>query len=162
MNLIYYPNKFLDKQVKVFDIENPPVDPKELKDNMLDIMLSNNGIGLAANQVEFDGQVFVMGDKESNSTICINPQILQHTEETQMDMEGCLSFPGMYVKVTRPKEILAEWYDENLEKQTVKIEGYSAKCFLHEWDHLQGVTFKDRVSKLKWDMATKKARKYNV
>jgi len=159
MNLIYYPNKFLDKQVKPFDLDNPPVDPKELKDNMVDIMLSNNGIGLAANQVEFDGQVFVMGDKENNTTILINPQILQHTQETVQDMEGCLSFPGIYVKVTRPKDILAEWYDENLEKQTAKIDGYTAKCFLHEWDHLQGITFKDRVSKLKWSMATKKARK---
>jgi|TARA_B110000238_G_C15868259_1_gene328193 peptide deformylase len=159
MNLIYYPNKFLDKQVKPFDLDNPPVDPKELKDNMVDIMLSNNGIGLAANQVEFDGQVFVMGDKENNTTILINPQILQHTQETVQDMEGCLSFPGIYVKVTRPKDILAEWYDENLEKQTAKIDGYTAKCFLHEWDHLQGITFKDRVSKLKWNMATKKARK---
>ena len=159
MNLIYYPNSFLEKQVKAFDIENPPVDPKELKANMVEIMLNNNGIGLAANQVEFDGQVFVMGDKEDNATICINPQILQHTEETVQDIEGCLSFPGIYVNVTRPKEILAEWYDENLEKQTVKVSGYSAKCFLHEWDHLQGVTFKDRVSKLKWNMALKKARK---
>ena len=159
MNLIYYPNKFLDKQVKPFDLDNPPVDPKELKGNMVDIMLSNNGIGLAANQVEFDGQVFVMGDKENNTTILINPQILQHTQETVQDMEGCLSFPGIYVKVTRPKDILAEWYDENLEKQTAKIDGYTAKCFLHEWDHLQGITFKDRVSKLKWNMATKKARK---
>ncbi len=159
MNLIYYPNKFLDKQVKDVDIENPSVDLKELKDNMIDIMLSNNGIGLAANQVEFDGQVFVMGDKEDNATICINPKILQHTQDTVQDMEGCLSFPGIYVNITRPKDILAEWYDENLEKKTVKIEGYSAKCFLHEWDHLQGVTFKDRVSKLKWNMATKKAQK---
>ena len=159
MNLIYYPNSFLNKQVKAFDIETPPVDPKELKANMVEVMLNNNGIGLSANQVEFDGQVFVMGDKADNATICINPQILQHTEETVQDMEGCLSFPGIYVNVTRPKEILAEWYDENLEKQTVKISGYSAKCFLHEWDHLQGVTFKDRVSKLKWDMANKKAKK---
>jgi peptide deformylase len=160
MNLIYYPNSFLDKQVKVFDIDNPVVDPKELKANMVEVMLDNNGIGLSANQVEFDGQVFVMGDKKDNATICINPQILQHTEETVQDIEGCLSFPGIYVKVTRPKEILAEWYDENLEKQTVKINGYSAKCFLHEWDHLQGITFKNRVSKLKWDMANKKARKF--
>ena len=59
MNLIYYPNSFLDKQVKDFDIENPPVDPKELKKNMVQIMLDSNGIGLSANQVEFDGQVFV-------------------------------------------------------------------------------------------------------
>ena len=125
---------------------------------MVEIMLNNNGIGLAANQVEFDGQVFVMGDKEDNATICINPQILQHTEETVQDIEGCLSFPGIYVNVTRPKKY-SEWYDENLEKQTVKVGGYSAKCFLHEWDHLQGVTFKDRVSKLKWNMAVKKATK---
>ena len=144
----------------MFDIDNPVVDPKELKANMVEVMLDNNGIGLSANQVEFDGQVFVMGDKKDNATICINPQILQHTEETVQDIEGCLSFPGIYVKVTRPKEILAEWYDENLEKQTVKINGYSAKCFLHEWDHLQGITFKNRVSKLKWDMANKKARKF--
>ena len=62
-------------------------------------------------------------------------------------------------KVKRPKEILAKFYNEHLQEQIVKIEGYSAKCYLHEWDHLQGVTFKDRVSKIKWDMATKKARK---
>ena len=82
-----------------------------------------------------------MGDKAENSTICINPTILQHTKETVLDIEGCLSFPGIYVKVQRPKEILAEWYDENLEKKQAKIEGYSAKCFLHEWDHLQGITY---------------------
>ena len=162
MNLIYYPNSFLDKQVKVFDIDNPVVDPKELKANMVEVMLDNNGIGLSANQVEFDGQVFVMGDKKDNATICINPQILQHTEETVQDIEGCLSFPGIYVKVTRPKEILAEWYDENLEKQTVKIDGYSAKCYLHELDHLLGITMKDRVSKLKWDMAKKKSYKFKT
>ena len=76
MNLIYYPNSFLNKQVKAFDIETPPVDPKELKANMVEVMLNNNGIGLSANQVEFDGQVFVMGDKEDNATICINPHTL--------------------------------------------------------------------------------------
>ena len=57
------------------------------------------------------------------------------------------------------KEILATWYDENLEQKKSKIEGYTTKVFLHEWDHLQGVTFKDRVSKMKWDMAKKKAIK---
>ena len=159
MNLIYYPNDFLDKKVKDIDIDNIDFDPKELKQNMVDIMLANNGIGLAANQVEFDGQVFVMGDKESNSTIHINPVILQHTAEKVLDTEGCLSFPGIYVKVSRPKEILAEWYDENLEKKQAKITGYTAKCFLHEYDHLQGITFKDRVSKLKWNMAEKKLQK---
>ena len=161
MKLVYYPDPILDQQLTSFDVENPPIDTKQLKEDMTNTMLESNGIGLSACQVGLDYTVFVMGDSKENSTICINPVILQHTEETVTETEGCLSFPNIFVKVKRPKEILAEWYDENLEKQTVKIEGYSARVFLHEWDHLQGITFKDRVSKLKWDMAKKKAKKYD-
>jgi peptide deformylase len=159
MKLLYYPNEFLDRQVKEVDLENLTFDPVEIKQQMVDIMLANNGIGLAANQIGLDAQVFVMGDSANNSTLCINPTVLQYTSDTTVDVEGCLSFPNVFVKINRPKEILAKFYNENLEECVVKIEGYSAKCYLHEWDHLQGITFKDRVSKLKWDMATKKARK---
>lgn len=159
MNLLYYPHEFLDRQVTAVDLENLSFDPVELKKQMVDIMLSNSGIGLAANQIGLDAQVFVMGDSVANSTICINPTVLQYTSDTVTDVEGCLSFPNVFLKITRPKEILAKFYNENLEECVVKIEGYSAKCYLHEWDHLQGITFKDRVSKLKWDMAQKKARK---
>ena len=159
MNLIYYPNNFLEKEVKDVDFENPSFDPIELKNQMIDTMLSHNGIGLAANQIGLDAKVFVFGDSKENSTICFNPTILQYTKETVLDLEGCLSFPDIYVKVKRPKEILAKWYDENFEEQVVKIEGYSAKVYLHEFDHLVGITIKDRVSKLKWNMAEKKAKK---
>ena len=159
MKLLKYPDEFLSKQVKAVDLDNPGFDPAELKKEMTELMLASNGIGLSANQVGLDAQVFVMGDSVENSTICINPTVLQYTEETVDDIEGCLSFPNIYVKIKRPKEILAEWYNEKLEKQTVKIEGYSAKCYLHELDHLLGITFKDRASKLKWNMAEKKARK---
>ena len=159
MNLVYYPDPFLDRQVKEVDLENPSFNPVDLKEQMVDFMLSNNGIGLSANQIGLDAQVFVMGDSKENSTICINPTVLQYTSETVLDIEGCLSFPNLFVKVKRPKKILAKWYNEDLEEQIVKIEGYSAKCYLHEWDHLHGITFKDRVSKIKWDMANKKARK---
>ena len=159
MKLITYPNEILEREVKDVDLENPGFDPVELKKEMVDFMIANNGIGLSANQVGLDAKVFVMGDSVENSTMCINPTVLQYTEETVDDIEGCLSFPNVFVKIKRPKEILAEWYNEKLEKQTVKIEGYSAKCYLHELDHLLGITFKDRASKLKWNMAEKKARK---
>ena len=56
---------------------------------------------------------------------------------------------------------IIEYQDENLKEISTKVIGYSAKCFLHEWDHLQGITFKDRVSKLKWDIAKQKSRKIN-
>jgi peptide deformylase len=160
MKLVYYPSPILNKQLEAFNLEQPQVDPKELKEQMVNLMIESNGIGLSACQVGLDLQVFVMGETKEDSIICINPTVLQHTEEVVDDYEGCLSFPDMYVKVKRPKEILAQFYDENLEQQTVKISGYSARCYLHEWDHLQGITFKDRVSKLKWDRAKKKAKKY--
>jgi peptide deformylase len=159
MKLIYHPNEFLSKQLTLVDLENITFNPKELKQQMVDFMLANNGIGLAANQIGLDVSVFVMGDSVTNSSMCINPTVLQYTEETTVDVEGCLSFPGIYVKVKRPKEILAEYYNENLEKQIVKITGYSARCYLHELDHTLGITFKDRVSKVKWDMAQRKSKK---
>jgi len=159
MNLIKYPNEILEREVKDVDLENLEFDPVELKKEMVEFMIANNGIGLSANQIGLDAKVFVMGDSVENSTMCINPTVLQYTSDTQDDIEGCLSFPNVFVKIKRPKEILAKYWNENLEECTVKIEGYSAKCYLHEMDHLLGITFKDRASKLKWDMATKKARK---
>jgi peptide deformylase len=160
MNLIKYPNEILSREVKDVDLTNPGFDPVALKAEMVEFMLANNGIGLAANQIGLDAKVFVMGDSVENSTMCINPTVLQYTSDTQDDVEGCLSFPNIFVKIKRPKEILARYWNENLEECTVKIEGYSAKCYLHEMDHLMGITFKDRVSNLRWDMAQKKARKF--
>ena len=159
MNLVYYPSPILDKELEDFNLEKPQYDPKQLKTDLVKCMLESDGIGLSACQVGLDFKAFVMGDSETNSTLCINPTVLQFTEDTELEVEGCLSFPNVYVKVKRPREILAEYYDENLEKQVVKISGYSARCYLHELDHCLGITFKDRVSKLKWDMAKKKAKK---
>ena len=159
MKLVYYPDPILDTELADFDLENPQYDPKQLKEDMTKIMLESHGIGLSACQVGLNFKAFVMGDSPENATIHINPTVLQYTEETVTEIEGCLSFPNMYVKIKRPKEILAEFYNENLEKQTAKISGYSARCYLHELDHCLGITMKDRVSKLKWDMAQKKARK---
>jgi len=159
MKLLYYPNEFLSREMKTVNLENPSFDPKELKTQMIDFMLSNNGVGLAANQIGLDAKVFVFGDSTSNSTFCINPTVLQYTKDTQYEVEGCLSFPNTYVKIRRPKEILAQFWNENLEECIVKISDYSAVVYLHELDHTLGITIKDRVSKLKWDMAAKKARK---
>ena len=159
MKLVYYPAEILSREVKAVDLENPGFDPVALKAEMVEFMLANNGIGLAANQIGLDAKVFVMGDSVENSTMCINPTVLQYTSDTQDDIEGCLSFPNVFVKIKRPKEILAQYWDENLKECVVKIEGYSAKCYLHEMEHLLGITMKDRASKLKWDMAAKKARK---
>tara|TARA_B110000046_G_C12921304_1_gene367259 strand:- start:22 stop:507 length:486 start_codon:yes stop_codon:yes gene_type:complete len=159
MKLVYYPNEILSRELKDVDIENPGFDPVELRKEMVNFMITANGIGLSANQINMDAKLFVMGDSVENSTMCINPTVLQYTEETVIETEGCLSFPNVFVKIKRPKEILAHYWNEKLEECTVKIEGYSAKCYLHEMDHVLGITMKDRASKLKWNMAAKKAKK---
>ena len=76
-----------------------------------------------------------------------------------LDWEGCLSFPGVFVKINRPSWVVVEYQNEKGEIVNGKVEGYDARCYLHECDHLNGITYKDRVSKMKWDMATKRANK---
>lgn len=159
LKLVKAPAEILERQLAEVNIEDPGFDPKELKERMVDIMINTGGIGLSACQVGLDVQVFVMGDSKEDALICINPVVLQHTVDTQLEYEGCLSFPAMYVKIQRPKEILVQYYDENLEQQTIKITDYPARVFLHEYDHLQGITMKDRVSKMKWDRAALKKDK---
>jgi len=161
MKLVKYPEEILARKLKEVDLANPGFNPVELKKQMVEFMLESKGIGLAASQVGIDASIFVMGNSVANSTMCINPSVLEYTAETAVDPEGCLSFPGVFVDVKRPKEILAEYWDENLVKQTVKIIGYSAKCYLHELDHVLGITMKDRVSNVKWNQAKKKAKKIN-
>jgi len=159
MKLLYYPDRFLEKTVDPVNIENPGFDPVELKEQMLECMFKHGGLGLSANQVGLDQQVFVMGDTRKNSTLCINPQILEHTNKTTVDAEGCLSFPDIYLNIERPSEILVTHWNENLEQVTERVTGYSARVYLHEYDHLLGITFRDRVSKVRWDMAAKRAKK---
>ena len=159
MNLLYYPNKFLDKKLDTVEIENMDFDPNELKAEMSDIMLSNQGIGLSASQVGLNKQLFIMGNTRDDIVMVINPRVLEHTERTTLAHEGCLSFPNLFMTVTRPAEILVEYYDENLELVTQPVSEYSARLFLHEFDHLNGITFKDRVTRMKYDLAKKKADK---
>ena len=91
MKLIYHPNEFLERKVQPVDLDNPSFDPKELHKEMIELMLSSHGIGLSANQIGLDQQVFVMGDKPDNTNMCINPTVIEYTEETVLDLEGCFN-----------------------------------------------------------------------
>lgn len=159
MNLVYYPDPILAKACSEVNLEDPGFDPVELKEQMVKVMLEKNGLGLSAPQVGLDYQLFVMGEKEDASVMVINPEIVDVSDETLLDVEGCLSFPDMFVNIQRPKDVKAIWYNEKLERQEGLISGYGARCFLHEFDHLHGVVYKDKVSRLKWDRATKKKAK---
>ena len=163
MKLIYHPNEWLEKKVAPFDFEKH--DAKKVEADMISIMEKNQGVGLSANQVELDAQIFIikptgLKDHEDGKPIAlINPKIEAVTEDMELGVEGCLSYPGLYLKVNRPKGLVVEYLD--LDKKECKIEllGWNARIFGHEYDHLYGINFTDRVSKLRLEMAKKKQKK---
>ncbi len=138
-------------------------DAKQLEKDMIDFMLANKGIGLAANQIGLDKRVFVMGSNNIEGFpapfAVFNPVIKEVSEEQVLDQEGCLSYPGLYLMVKRPAWAIAEYQDSDGNLKEIRVDGYLAKCFQHEYDHLNGICFVDKVSQMKLNLAMKKLRK---
>lgn len=161
MKITKFPDPILREKLPDFDFTNPDIDPKELEKQMLEFMYAHDGIGLAANQVGVKARMFVMGYKDNPEAgmAFFNPMIVANTEKLDELEEGCLSFPGIYVKIKRPSAIKARWQNSSGKWEEGEFDGYNCKCFLHEFDHLEGITYQDRVSPLKWALATKKLKK---
>ena len=161
MQLIQSPNSFLTRKVKPFDFNE--LDTKQISGEMCQIMMAKNGLGLAANQVELDAQIFVMRPIENEAVTkpfaVINPVIMKVDSDTVLGKEGCLSHLGLLLNIRRPKTLVAKFLDIDAKECILEFSGIDARCFLHEYDHLQGIEFTDRVSKLKLDMAKKKQKK---
>ena len=147
-------------KVKLEDC-NPELNRQEIKDNLIETMQHYEGIGLSANQVGVMERVFVMYNHVETKQIiaCFNPKIIKEGEEKVLIDEGCLSFPGLWVKVNRPETIEVEYEDENGEKVQRELYGLQSRIFQHEYDHMEGSNFTEKVSKLKLDMAIKKQKK---
>jgi peptide deformylase len=158
--LHYEPSTILHKPVEQFKFD---IDPEKLEKDMIEVMLTHRGIGLAANQIGLNARVFVMGSYSISGfiepKIFINPHITETSEETVLDKEGCLSFPKLFLNINRPTWVKAIFQDINQNWIEIRADGYMAKCFQHEVDHLNGVCFTDKVGKLKLNMALKKLRK---
>ena len=137
-------------------------DIEKFEQDMIKLMKNAYGLGLAANQIGITKRFFAIGhntfDTFKKSAIIWNPLIKKYSKEKVFDVEGCLSFPGIFVKVERPKQIEVQYETTQGETKTAKLDGMESKCFQHELDHLEGITFNKRVSKLRWDMAKKKSK----
>jgi peptide deformylase len=138
-------------------------DAVQLEQQMIDFMKANHGIGLAANQIGILKRVFVMGSENIEGFpkpfAVFNPVIKEASKELILDQEGCLSYPDLFLKVKRPEWIVAEYQDSQGNVNEIKIDGYLSKCFQHEYDHLNGICFVDRVSRMKLQLAMQKLRK---
>jgi peptide deformylase len=161
LTIVKHPNPILDERMPEFDFDNPLTDPAQLEKDMIEIMLEKGGIGLAANQVGVKTRMFVMGHPKyrDHAQAFFNPVIAGITDDTLEEEEGCLSFPNIYVKIKRPRGVLVRFQNSKGETQEAEFFGTECRCFLHEFDHLEGITYKDRLSTLKWALAVKKSIK---
>jgi peptide deformylase len=130
--------------------------------DMFETMYHAKGVGLAAPQVNVSSRIFVMdcsgGEDETQRIVAINPEII-YTEGEQTGDEGCLSFPGIYVPVTRnlrailrAQDVSGNWFELDGQELT-------ARCVLHETDHCDGIVFLDRMTVLKREMAKRKIKR---
>ena len=156
---------FSDDMLKDTDIK----DRKELSDKMFKTMNKYSGLGLSANQCGLPFRMFVMGDnlllENRRKITAFNPKIipklptdLRYREQVLMK-EGCLTFPFLFLNISRPRIVEVEY--EDIDGKVIKedLDGMFSRIYQHEYDHMQGIVFTDRVSKLKLDMAKKKQMK---
>lgn len=134
-----FPDPILRKKCE--DVKEIDSEIKNLIDSMMETQDSKDGLGLAASQVGISKKIIVIG-----KNAYINPKILKKGREKIIFEEGCLSFPGLFLKLKRPKEIEIEFLSPNGEKLRMKAEGLKAVIFQHEIDHINGILFIDHLT----------------
>ena len=150
---------FVDDMLKDEEIK----DRQELSDAMFEAMSKYGGIGLSANQVGLPFNMFVIGGHPSIEKglkmTCFNPMIVSTGEEEIMMKEGCLTFPFIFLDIKRPRKIVAKYTDEKGDLQEAHLDGMMSRIFQHEYDHMLGRNFTERVSKFKLKRAMEKREK---
>tara|TARA_R100001163_G_C4968430_1_gene129338 strand:- start:23 stop:625 length:603 start_codon:yes stop_codon:yes gene_type:complete len=151
-------HKFLgSEELEDFNFKDPQIDPVDLSQSMVSLMRTKMGYGLAANQVGLPLKMFVLDGEPAYAIF--NPRITYFGEEEILLEEGCLSYPGLSLKIRRPRFIRARFQDPYGDYVTKQFDGITARVFQHEFDHINGVDFTQKVSKLKRDMAIKRWKK---
>lgn len=150
-------HELLSTKLERFNFNEPPIDPVELASDLLKHMRYYGGIGLSANQLGLPYRVFAM---EGNpGFVCYNPTITAVGDDDVSLDEGCLSYPGLWLKIRRPQNIRVRFQDPYGNVCVKKFSGMTARIFLHEYEHMEGEHFINNVSRLALDRARNKQRK---
>jgi peptide deformylase len=148
---------------KTKNIENINSGINDLVTNMFDSLYNiSNGVGLAANQVGEEKSLFIIdlsiGSDEPKSApqVFINPEIIEFSDNEVEESEGCLSIPEYYEKVKRPASIKVKYYDLKEKEYVTEMNGFLARVFQHEYDHLQGMLIFERISNIRRTLSKNK------
>lgn len=161
MKLLPITDPLLRKEPKEYDFDAEG-DATKLCEDLFKKMLELGGVGLSANQIGIDKKIFVFGDGDKLTRYIINPTIIGLGDEAESMQEGCLSLPGVMLMVKRPTEVTLQYQDVKGEIVVETFLGLGARVVLHEYDHMLGQNFTQRVSKMKLDRAIKKAKKIKI
>jgi len=144
------------KQIEQFEFDGK-TDPKELSQKMIEMMQKAGAAGLAANQLGLEHRVFVLNTKP-DAIACFNPKIVHYSDKYAVNEEGCLTFPGLYVKIRRPAWIRVRYQEADGSIKTTTLNGLAARAFQHELDHLDGINYMTRAKKIHMDQAKRKQK----
>jgi peptide deformylase len=158
--LVDFYDPILRTPTEIFEFkdENSLKEASFLGYSMSETLQKLQGLGLSANQVGINKRLCVvnMGDK---NWIMFNPKIVKKSEELSNLSEGCLSYPGLYLKVPRSNSVTVQFQAMNGAWVEQTVEGLVAVCIQHELDHLDGIMYTDRVSPIKLEQAKRKVKK---
>jgi peptide deformylase len=147
MEIITLGNELLkQKAVKVEEFDSEIGD---LSRQMLEMLIVNKGIGLAAPQIGVLKRLFVVHASEDTNLVFVNPSIIETSHKTHKFEEGCLSIPGIYANVIRSEKIKVQAWNSKGRPFTLEADGLLARVILHEYDHLDGIVFLDRIPESK-------------
>ena len=138
--------------------DTEPENRKEILDNMIETMKHYGGIGLSANQVGLALRMFVFGDNK-HYIPCFNPRIIAYSDKKVPMEEGCLTYPGLFVKIIRPEWITVTFEDENRELHEETFRDLLARVFQHEYDHMEGIDFRNLAGRVSLDIAQRKVKR---
>jgi len=154
MSIMIHPYHTLYTVSTEFRFDEIPMRYRDLEifeHDMIHLMIHSKGLGLAANQIGITKRFFAIGhesfDVFKKPAIIYNPVLVNADEEQELAQEGCLSFPGLLLQISRPRIIMVRYQNNKGEFLLSRLTGLEARCFQHELDHLNGITFNKKADR---------------
>ena len=154
MSIMVHPYHTLYTVSTEFRFDEIPMRYRDLEmfeHDMIHLMIHSKGLGLAANQIGITKRFFAIGhesfDVFKKPAIIYNPVLVNADEEQELGQEGCLSFPGVWLQVNRFQAVMVRYQNNKGEFLLSRLEGLEARCFQHELDHLNGITFNKKANR---------------